>query len=43
MTHDAHDEYEQPQRGFIVKIEGTFCLFLHDTPVLVFIFNWVNF
>jgi hypothetical protein len=21
MTHDAHDEYEQPRRGFIVKIE----------------------
>lgn len=27
MTHDAHDEYEQPRRGFIVKIEGT----LHHT------------
>jgi hypothetical protein len=27
MTHDAHDEYEQPGRGFIVKIEGA----LHHT------------
>jgi hypothetical protein len=27
MTHDAHDEYEQPPRDFIVKIEGA----LHHT------------
>ncbi len=22
MTHVAHDEYEQPWRGFMLKIEG---------------------